>query len=181
VAELTPRPLVQSRSATALLVALLALFAAACGGGAEWVEFYGGEFRAWRPDSWSMLTGLNAEADLEMGNPRREAYCIVLTEGKADYAQVPTLAEFSETTRAKILAGLADATETGPQRLVFHGWPALRTTIEGVKGKVRVHYWHTVIESPDHLHQVLCWSLPSRFESNRWDFDKVLHSIRETL
>ena len=144
----------------------------------ETVSFMDGQFEALKPASWSMLSDLNDKADLQMGNRFKEAYCTVLTEARIDFAEGLSLAEFSEITRKFLVDSLEDLQQTGPENLTLSGQPAIKYDLIGTINRTRIHYWHVSIETPTHYHQVILWSLPSRFKANQKDFEAVLNSIR---
>lgn len=143
------------------------------------VEFFDGHFSAMKPGSWSMLTDLNDEADLQMGNKLKEAYCVVLTESKDDFAEGYSLEEFGEVTRQGLLSSLADATVEGPESMTLNDQAAIRYELVGTVDRVKIKYWHVVVDSESHFNQVLLWSLPSRFDRNRGDFEAVLSSLKK--
>ncbi len=144
----------------------------------ETVQFFDGQFQATKPASWSMQSNLNDEADLQMGNRLKDVYCTVLTEAKMDFADELSVTAFSDLTRTLLTESLSDLTETGPTMLEFSGQPAVLYELIGSIDTTRIKYWHVSIESPTHFHQVVLWSLPSRFNRNKADFEAVLHSIR---
>ena len=165
----------------ALLVVVIALSITSCGNDQkETVSFLDGQFVALKPATWSLLSNLNEEADLQMGNIFKEAYGVVLSEAKIDFAEEITLSQFSDITRAPLRDALKDYSEEGPERLVLNGRPAIRYTLGGSLNNIRIKYWHTSIDSPNHYHQVLLWSLPSKFDENKAEFESVLNSIRKT-
>ena len=49
------------------------------------VEFLDQSFAVEMPASWSLRSDLNDVADLQMGNPFKEAYAIVISENKMDF------------------------------------------------------------------------------------------------
>lgn len=124
-----------------------------------------------------MLSDLNDEADLQMGNLLKEAYCTVLTESKEDFADDFSLAELGEITRGSLLSSIEDASSEGPEEMSLNGQPAIRYELAGTVDNVKVRYWHVVVDSESHFHQVILWSLPSKFEGNRSDFEAVLSSL----
>ena len=168
------------RSASLVVVAI-ALLITSCGNDQkETVSFLDGQFVALKPATWSLMSNLNEEADLQMGNASKKAYGVVLSEAKVDFAGEMTLSKFSDVTRAPLKNSLQNYSEEGPENLVLNGRPAIRYTLGGSLGSIRIKYWHTSIDSPTHYHQVLLWSLPSKFDDNKADFESVLNSIRKT-
>jgi len=161
-----------------IVLALLAILCAGCEPSKPvTVSFLEGQYQVLKPAGWSDLE-LNDVADLEIGNMFREAYCTVLTEPKSDFADDIDLMRFSEVTREIMVESLKDSKEEGPEQLTLSGQPAVRYVINGTMDSVKVRYWHVSIESEEHFHQVILWSLPSRFDGNVRDFEAVLASIR---
>jgi hypothetical protein len=144
----------------------------------ETIQFFEGQFQALKPASWSMQSNLNDVADLQMGNRFKDVYCTVLTEAKVDFADDLSVETFSDLTRKMLTESLSDLTETGPKMLEYSGQPAVLYELVGSIDNTRIKYWHVSIESPTHFHQVVLWSLPSKFDANKTDFEAVLHSIR---
>ncbi len=162
------------------LTGLLVLLLAACSmGPAETVVFNDGRFQVTRPASWVLLDELNDAADLQMGNKLKEAYGLILSESKQDFAEQMTLAAFSERTRTDLLDSLTDVQLSGPQQISSNGSPAIRYDFTGTIDSVRIRYWHVVVDTGDDFHQVVLWSLPSRFEGNRADFESVLATLKQ--
>lgn len=161
----------------AIPVLLLALGSCTTQETAETVEFLDGRFSVTRPADWRLIPGLNDEADLEMGNPRTEAYCLILSEPKSDFADDLTLAEFSDITRGLMMELLENGSESGPERMTVNGEHALRYVLSGTVNRVQIRYWHVSVDSGDHFHQMLLWSLPSRFDEHIGDFEAVLNSF----
>jgi hypothetical protein len=162
------------------LTGLFALVLSACSlGPAETVVFYEGRFQATKPASWAMLDELNDAADLQMGNQLKEAYCLILTESKQDFAEDMTLAAFSTRTRSDLIDSLTDVQSSGPQQISSNGNPAIRYDFTGTIDSVRIRYWHIVVDTGEDFHQVVLWSLPSKFEGNREDFESVLASLKQ--
>jgi len=163
------------------LVILLLLGFTACDflpGESKKVEFLDQSFAVTMPASWSLRSDLNQVADLQMGNPFKEAYTIVISENKMDFDEI-TLAEHSDITRSMIRQGLKNYHESGPEEFDIDGNPALRYRLTGSVDGLNIVYWHVTIETENHYHQMLLWSLKSKFAENEADFDSVIQSFEE--
>ena len=142
------------------------------------VTFADDRFVVTKPAAWYTLSGLNDEADLQMGSHLNNAYCIILTESKLDFAKPPSLQEFSDLTRAGVTASLTNVSISGPESITANGHAALRYTMEGTGDNINLKYWHIVVDTGTDLHQVLFWSLRSKFDRNTPDFETVLNSLQ---
>jgi hypothetical protein len=51
--------------------------------------------------------------------------------------------------------------------------------ITGSVDGVRIKYLHTTLEGKKYFHQIIAWSLTSKYDSNKATFDKILDSFYE--
>ena len=140
------------------------------------VEFLDQSFAVTMPASWSLRSDLNQVADLQMGNPLKEAYTIIISENKMDFDDIK-LEEHSDITRSMIRQGLKNYHESDPEVIDIGGNRALRYRLTGSVDGLNIVYWHVTIETENHYHQMLLWSLKSKFAKNEADFDSVIQSF----
>ena len=140
------------------------------------VDFLDKSFAVLMPASWSIKSGLNAQADLQMGNPFKEAYTIIISENKMDFDSI-SLEEHSNLTRSMIKRGLKGYNESEPEFIDMGDIQALRYQLAGSLNGINLVYWHVTLETENHYHQMILWSLKSKFAKNEPDFDSVIHSF----
>ncbi len=140
------------------------------------VEFLDQSFSVIMPASWSQRSDLNDVADLQMGNPFKEAYTIIISENKMDFDDI-SLEDHSELTRSNIRQGLKNYHESTLEMLDIGDTPALCYQLTGNMDGVNIVYWHVTLETENHFHQMLLWSLKSKFSKNKADFDSVIESF----
>lgn len=141
------------------------------------VSFLNGAFSVLKPGSWSTMDELNNEADLQMGNLFKEAYVVILSESKQDFDNIG-LQGHSDLTRSFLREGLKNYQESQPVKLDIGGHSALRYRLNGSVDSIKIIYWHVTIETGGHFHQMLLWSLPSKFDGNEADFNSVIRSFK---
>ena len=95
-----------------------------------------------------------------------------------DFDESMTLQEHSRITREAILVALQNPTVSDSERIDVHGIPGLRFRITGTIDRTKIIYWHVTLETEDHYHQFLLWSLPSKFEKHRESYDAVIQSFQ---
>lgn len=145
----------------------------------EPVTYLNNQFSIDKPVGWRLREDLNSDADLQMGSDLNEAYGIVMTENKGDFADMD-LAKYSELTREPIWVGLGQGRELeGPESIQTDEYKAIRFKMSGPLDGINVVYWHVSVETDNHFHQMLMWSRKSKFESNKKDFQQVLDSFKE--
>jgi hypothetical protein len=133
------------------------------------------------PAGWSVKSGLNREATLQVADTDHHAFFIVLTESKRDFAESFTYRDHAHKTLEHMARGLADVTITGaPTELVVGGRPGVRYEVQGTLDHLRVVFLHTTVDGDESFHQVLAWTVPSRLESNRKTLEDIISSFAET-
>ncbi len=147
------------------------------GSEAEEVNFLNGSFSVIKPASWSKMDDLNNEADLQMGNYSKEAYAVILTESKLDFDEI-TMQGHSDLTRVFLEESLENYQASEPEVINVGNFQALRYRLSGSFDGIKIVYWHVTLETKDHFHQVLLWSLPSKFSDNEADFNSVIQSFK---
>jgi len=142
------------------------------------VEFLDQSFSVIMPASWSLRSDLNGVADLQMGNSFKEAYTIIISENKMNFDDI-SMEDHSDITRSMIKQGMKNYHESNPEIIDFGGYRALRYRLSGSVNGVNIVYWHVTLETENHYHQMLLWSLKSKFSKNEADFDSVIQSFEE--
>lgn len=140
------------------------------------VTFLDGQFSVMMPPGWSVMTDLNDDADLQIGNDRKGGYCIVLSENMLDFDDL-SLQTHSDITRSSLRENLENYSESEPEYLQLGPHRAVRYKILGSIDGVKIIYWHVTIETRKYFHQTLLWSLPSEFPKVKSDFDAILESF----
>ncbi len=140
------------------------------------IEFLNNKFAISIPASWSTLNDLNEMAEIQVGNLFKEAYTIILSENKMDFSDM-TLQLHSDITRSLIQEGLENYQQSAPEQIKVNNYPAIRYQLSGTVDGTNVIYWHVTIETDDYYHQLLLWSLKSKFDGNKADFNSVINSF----
>lgn len=141
------------------------------------VPFYDDKFSILKPKKWRLMNSLNDAADLQMGNLLKEAYTIVLTEPKIDFDDT-SLQDYSDLTRGFLSESLKNYEESAPENITINGYPAVKYTLTGSIEFIKLKYWHVSIDAKDHFHQVILWSLNSKFKKNEATYNKVIKSFK---
>ncbi len=130
------------------------------------------------PDGWKKNPSLNDGAQLAIDSKAAGTYLIVISEPKEDLFQTD-LAKFSEITRNHQLESMEETSVKGPEKRVISGQPAIVYELFGVVSGSKVAMLHTVIEGDQSFHQVLAWTVQSRWRGQRQTLQEVTDSFRE--
>ncbi len=160
---------------------LLALVVPGCSGGKPTVvTSTDGKCQVTVPGGWSTKTNMHKEAQLQVANERKEAYCIVLSESKESLGGKMDYREHSQFTFDNLKASVDGATVVrGPTDMQINGRSAVQYEISGKAQNLAVTYLHTTVDGEHGIHQVLAWSLQSNMESNRKTLEDVIASFKE--
>ena len=140
------------------------------------VAFLDDSFAVIMPATWSLRSDLNDSAELQMGNSFKEAYAVILSDNKMDLDDF-SLDEHSDLTRSFISRGLRNYEASDPDYFYVGEFEAVRYRLEGIIDGIHAVYWHVTIETDEYFHQILLWSLKSRFSKNEDDFESVIQSF----
>jgi hypothetical protein len=121
---------------------------------------------------------LNDQADLQASDRANEMYVIVMSESKEDFRDM-TVDKHSQSTRSSLIEKLESPEVSDPKPVTVGGLGGVQYEIRGGLENLNIVYLHTTVESPTHFHQILAWTLKSRFDKNRGALDAVIHSFKE--
>jgi hypothetical protein len=91
-----------------------------------------------------------------------------------------SLDEFTRMTSETLSSNLKEAHATDPVPVTINGNSGRAYEIEGVVGGVKLAYRVATVETADHFHQVITWTLQSRTNENRATLQKMIESFRST-
>ncbi|HEY9645942.1 MAG TPA: hypothetical protein V6C88_06215 [Chroococcidiopsis sp.] len=139
-----------------------------------------GDMQITVPEGWKEDRQLNDQAQLQAANLDKELYLIVLSEAKADLPTDMNLVRHSEITRSIVVENLSNAEVTGPTAVTRVGdYPAVQYEIRGTLKDINVLYVHTTVETGDRFNQILAWTLPDNYNSNKEELQRTIASFRE--
>lgn len=131
------------------------------------------------PGGWREDRELNKSAAVQASNRVQEMYVAVISEGKQEFQEAMTLETFADLSRTVTTGNAASAEATDPVPTKVGNYPALEYTLRGTVENVEVKYFTTVVETPSSFHQIITWTLASRFDQNLPTLREVAQSFRE--
>jgi hypothetical protein len=137
-----------------------------------------GKFQLTVPAGWSPEPALNANAEITAANKLKEMYAIVLIESKNDFPKDITLDKFTDLNRNSMMTQAATQEASSPEPVTINGNDGRQYTLEGTVKNVKIAYLITTLETPGHYHQIITWTLPSKFDENKNTLKQVTESFR---
>ena len=142
------------------------------------LKSWDGAFQVTVPPGWRTDRELNDKAELGVSQRSQEYYLIVLSESTQDFAEMD-LEKHSDTTLEQIVSSLSSSSVGPVQRLTVSGQPALQYEIAGTTNNIKVKYLHTTVELGGYYHQILAWTLQSRWAKNEAALRAAVQSFRQ--
>lgn len=139
-----------------------------------------GKFQLTIPAGWRKDPSLNDRASIQGSNAMKELYAIVITDFKSDFTDEMTLEGFTEITRDGMAANLVNPDSTPPVPVRFNGLEGRQYVMQGAVKNVKVTYLITTVETADHFHQIITWTLTSRMSQNQMTLQSVTETFRTT-
>ncbi|HEV7680624.1 MAG TPA: hypothetical protein VGO68_00760 [Pyrinomonadaceae bacterium] len=139
-----------------------------------------GKFQVTVPGGCRKNASLNKQAEIGAANLIDEVYVIVLTDAKTDFPNAVSLDEFTTLSRNTISSNLKEARATDPVPVTINGNSGRAYEVEGMVDGVKLAYRIAAVETSDHYHQVITWTLHSRKDENRATLQKMIDSFRST-
>lgn len=131
------------------------------------------------PNSWSKQTGLNAEATLQVANPREEVYAIIIREPKTDFPKSTTLDKLVNLVRDNARKSITDPVFTEPTSTTIGGFSAKQFEVGGTVSGIKAKYLYAVIETPKNYYQAMSWTLADKWSENKPKLQEAIDSFKE--
>jgi hypothetical protein len=119
------------------------------------------------PPEWSRMDDLNAQAVIAVANGGLEEYLVVISEAKEDFASDFTLDRYVETCLGNMRTKIVVSELSPPSKVQIGGLPAVQYDLKGSVDGVNIGYVITFVGGKKAYHQVLAWTLRSKFEEKR--------------
>ena len=126
------------------------------------------------------VTNLNQRAKLQIANPQKELYLMVLEENRqlsGKTGQV-NLKKYTKLVKRHMLKFLQDSRLHSEMAVSIQGLTANRLVISGHIREVPITYVVGLVATPKHLYQVTAWTLSSHFAEYRPLLDQLVASFQ---
>ena len=132
------------------------------------------------PGSWKIEKDLNDVANFQAANPLAEQYAIVISESKQDFSGDMSLDDYVELITKDIETRITDAEISETRSMTINGYPAKQFEVSGSVEKIKARWIYTFVDAPKNFHQILAWTIASKFDSNKPVLLDVVNSFKET-
>ena len=125
---------------------------------------------------WVKMPNLNKRATLQVGYKDNEMYLIVITAPKSTVPNM-TLEQHHRLTRDHGLQKMKNSSATQPVSMSVDNHPALQDQLSGTDNGSNVVFLHTTVDDGDNFHQILAWTLKSRWQKQNEQLREATNSF----
>lgn len=137
------------------------------------------QFQIVTPSAWMNDPTLMEEANISIANRFSEKYFIVSSFPKSDFEDGFTLEDFQFITEDSIGLEFAEVINQ-PYEITVNGYPAYQYAFEDDSDDMKISYIAATVETSDHFHQLMAWTLPSKFDQYQAEFNEIISSFNIT-
>lgn len=164
-----------------LFISPLCLLLVGCdGGGPSDVKSNDGQFQITVYEGMGPAKELNAQADIQAMNGFKELYVVVLTEPKTDFPEDFALKDYVDLAFPPFSEGVSAAPSTPRDVKTDVGDAGIQYDVHGTADGHKIGYLVTFVDTGDHFHQVLAWTLDERFAQHKGTLAKIAASLKPT-
>jgi hypothetical protein len=136
-----------------------------------------GAFQITVSNGMTKTTKLHEDAHIQAANEYRELYVIVISEKLSDYPFVPKLEVYSEKMREHMLSNMKGSGSPAREEKI-NGNRAIVGELHGISDGVDCGFVYGHIQTKDHYHQVITWTLKSKFPKHKETLYEILRSFK---
>ncbi len=125
---------------------------------------------------WVKRTDLNTRASLQAADPHKDLYVIVITDPKPTVGDT-TLQQHHQSAREHKLKQMTNSSASTSTPITIDGHSALQDEISGTEKGAILTFLHTTVDGGDSFHQIIAWTLKSRFAANKSELAEVTNSF----
>jgi len=131
------------------------------------------------PTSWKKHPELTDIAGIEYANLQREQYLIVISESKADFASSTDVFVYNDLLEQNLRDSIDNFQVKYLGEVKINGMNGLKYEMRGEIDNIKIAYLKVALEGEDHFHQLLFWTVPTRWRTNLEQFEEALVSFTE--
>jgi Tfp pilus assembly protein PilE len=131
------------------------------------------------PTSWKHHPEFTEVAGIEYANLQREQYLVVISEPKTDFTSNTDVFAYNDLLQQNLRDSMENLQVKYLGEVKINGMNGLKYELRGEIDNVKIVYLQVALEGEGHFHQLLFWTLPSRWHSNLGLFEEALVSLAE--
>jgi TM2 domain-containing membrane protein YozV/type II secretory pathway pseudopilin PulG len=131
------------------------------------------------PTSWEEHPEFTEVAGIEYANLQREQYLVVISEPKTDFTSNTDVFGYNDLLQQNLRDSISNLQVKYLGEVQINGMNGLKYELKGEIDNLKIVYLQVALEGEDHFHQLLFWTLPSRWRSNLELFEEALVSFAE--
>lgn len=131
------------------------------------------------PGDYVPQTASSPDSSLFIGSAKKELYLVVITESTQDMVVPWTLSEYAKIVEGNLKKNSSKGAWQGPPRAIqVDGNQGMMRRFDATNDNLRLSYLVTIVESKGKLHQIMQWTLRSRYEKAEAGFIRNLERLK---
>jgi Tfp pilus assembly protein PilE/ribosomal protein L40E len=131
------------------------------------------------PTSWKKHPELNDIAGIEYANLPREQYLIVTSDSKAHFTSSADVFGYNVYLERNLRDSVENLQVKYLGEVKINGMIGLKYEMRGEVDNSEIVYLQVALEGENHFHQLLFWTVPTRWRANLESFEEALVSFTE--
>jgi len=131
------------------------------------------------PTSWKKHPELTDIAGIEYASLQREQYLVVISEPKTDFASSTDVFVYNDLLEQNLRDSIDNFQVKYLGEVKINGMNGLKYEMRGEIDNIKIAYLKVALEGEDHFHQLLFWTVPTRWSTNLKLFEEALVSFTE--
>jgi hypothetical protein len=131
------------------------------------------------PSDWKEDPDLNEIASVQASKRADEKYAIVISESSVDFGADINLEAFAKLSQSNVLGAAKNSSSTDFTDVTINGLEGKAFEITGEISSLKVHYYIVAIKGKDHFHQIITWTLESKYADFNSELKEVAQSFTE--
>ena len=130
------------------------------------------------PSSWQENLSVNPIANIVEGSPLQDQFIMTISESTADVTDSFTLDNFYNNIKENMLSSITNSEISDLGEVTINGLKGMQFELKGEVEGVKLGYLVTAVQSENHFHQVIAWTLQSTFDSKRDELNEIINSFK---
>lgn len=120
---------------------------------------------------------LHPDSDFQIYNLQKEKYFMALMESKEDFVEF-SLQEYFDLVTERFLSSLDNVEQGDVEEVTINGNKGLQYTLEASLNNLKIVYLITIIETPTDYGQLLTWTLKSKWDEYKDEYNDIINSFK---
>jgi len=131
------------------------------------------------PENYESTEVLNEAANLQVMDASANQFMMTISESKADVSDSYTLDDYYDVITQMMTSAMENSELSDAGTITIDNFAARQFILSGEVEKIKLKYFVTLIETDSYFHQIISWSLLSKYDESEDLFKEIANSFTE--